>query len=51
MKIEYLDINKLNPEKIKVRLFYGGNELKDDEEIYKYHLKDNCTVQLNKREI
>jgi hypothetical protein len=51
LKSLYLEVNKLNPEKIKLRFLFGGNELKDEEEIYKYKLKNNSTIQLNKREI
>jgi len=44
-------LNKFEPEKFQIRLFFGGTELKDDEQIYKYRIKNNNTVQLSKREI
>jgi hypothetical protein len=43
--------NNIDPEKIKIKLYFGGTEMKDEEEIYRYRIKDNNTVQLCKREI
>lgn len=48
LKEEYIKLNNYNPNKIKIRLFFGGTELKDDNEIFKYKIKDNFTVQVNK---
>lgn len=40
-----------DPKKIKLRLFFGGTELKEDNEIFKYKIKNNYTVPVNKTEI
>ena len=51
LKSEYLELNKLDSNNIKLRLFFGGTELNDEEELYKYKIKTNFTVQLSKKEI
>lgn len=51
LKEEYIKLNNYNSSKIKIRLFFGGTELKDENEIFKYKIKDNFTVQVNKIEL
>ena len=51
LKSEYMELNKLDSNKFKLRLFFGGTELKDEEELYRYKIKTNYTVQLSKGEI
>lgn len=43
-------VNNYDPEKIVIRFFFAGTEMKDEEEIYKYRIKNNNTIQLSKRE-
>jgi hypothetical protein len=51
LKEEYMKINNFDNDKIRIRLFFGGTELKDNDEIFKYKIKHNFTVQVNKIEI
>ncbi len=48
MKLNNLESDK---DKILIKLFFAGTELKDEEAIYKYRIKNNNTIQLIKREI
>ncbi len=47
LKQEYIKLNQLKPANIKIRLFFGGTELKDENEIFKYKIKNGYTVQVN----
>ncbi len=51
LKQEYLKLNELKHNKIKMRFFFGGTELKDENEIFKYKIKDGYTVQVSKIEL
>lgn len=51
LKQEFMKLNELKPVKIKMRFFFGGTELKDENEIFKYKLKDGYTVQVSKIEL
>jgi len=51
LKEEYMKIYNYDANKIKIRLFFGGTELKEENEIFKYKIKNNFTVPVNKIEI
>ena len=48
LKLEYMKLYDIKPDKIKMRLFFGGTELKDENEIFKYKIQDGYTVQVSK---
>ena len=49
IKEEYAKRKKLNLDiySKKIRLFFGGNEIHDDEFLYQHKLKDNYSIQVN----
>lgn len=49
LKEEYIKLNDLDKKKVCLRLFFGGTELIDENELYKYGIKDGYTVQVSKR--
>lgn len=48
LRSKYLELNNYDKNKIRIRLFFGGTELKDEEKLYKYKIKNNYLVQINK---
>jgi len=42
-----MKLNEFKPNEIKLRFFFGGTEMKDENEIFKYKIKDGYTVQVN----
>lgn len=48
IKLQYAEHNKIDLEKIKLRLLFGGSELKDDNFLYQYKLDDGYIIQILK---
>jgi len=48
MYCSHKEIN-LNPGEYKIRLFFGGVEIKDDHKIYQHNMKDDFTIQIMKQ--
>jgi hypothetical protein len=51
LKQEYVKSSQYQIGKIRIRFFFGGAELKDENEIFKYKIKDGYTIQVNIIEI
>jgi Ubiquitin family len=51
LKEEYYIMNNINKNKIKIRLFFGGSEMTDENEIFKYNVKNDYTIQVSRREL
>lgn len=48
LKRIYFDKTKESSDNFKLRLFFSGTEIKDDQYLYKYRLLDHYKVQLMK---
>jgi len=51
LKQEYVKTSQYQMSKIRIRFFFGGSELKDENKIFKYMIKDGYTIQVNIIEI
>lgn len=45
-----MQLNNLDSEKIYIRFFFGGTEMKDEVDIYRYRVKNNNQIQVSKRD-
>lgn len=48
IKKKFADINSIDLVNFKLRLLFGGSELKDENFLYQYNIKDNYIIQILK---
>ena len=51
LKKKFFEETKLNENEYKIRLFFSGMEIKDNDFIYQHKLEDNFKIQIMKIKI
>ena len=51
LKNEFFNVSKLDKNKYKIRLFFSGSEILDDQFLYQYKIENGYKIQIMKNEI
>jgi hypothetical protein len=51
LKKFFLESSGINPEEYRIKLLFGGSEIKDEHYLYQHGLKNDYTVQISKVKI
>jgi hypothetical protein len=51
VKLKYSEIEKIDLKRFRLKFYFGGSELKEDQQIFMYKIKSGYTIQVLKNEI